>query len=73
MKHARGAPSVEDALLFGLISIAAAGAATLLGGSISGRLSRASRRVVPKIAVPACTPGEFYVTDANSPNGSYFP
>jgi Flp pilus assembly pilin Flp len=69
----REGPTLENAVLVGLISIAAAGAMTLLGDTLGGLFRKASGRSSANNASPACTHEEFYLTDINNPNGCYFP
>jgi Flp pilus assembly pilin Flp len=69
----RESPNLENAVLVGLISIAIAGAMTLLGDTFGGLFRNASGRISTNNAFPVCTHEEFYLTDSKSPNGCYFP
>jgi Flp pilus assembly pilin Flp len=69
----RERPNLENAVLVGLISIAVAGAMTLLGDTLGGLIRNASRRISTDNALPACSHEEFYLTDIDNPNGCYLP
>jgi Flp pilus assembly pilin Flp len=66
-------PNLENAVLVGLISIAVAGAMTLLGDTLGGLFRNASGRISTNDALPVCTREEFYLTDVDNPNGCYLP
>jgi Flp pilus assembly pilin Flp len=69
----REGPYLENAVLVGLISIAVAGAMTLLSDTLGGLFRNASGRVSTDNALPACPHEEFYLTDIDNPNGCYLP
>jgi Flp pilus assembly pilin Flp len=69
----RQGPNLENAVLVGLISIAVAGAMSLLGDTLGGLFRNASGRASTNNTLPASTHEEFYLTDIDNPNGCYLP